>query len=518
MITAPAPGGPRATTGERTAPIIEARGVRKSFGPVEVLHGIDFALRPGEVHALVGENGAGKSTLMKCLTGYQPVTGGEIWLRGEPVRFSSSDEAERAGVVLIHQEFNLAEQLSAEANIFLGRELKKGVFLDWKTMRRRASELLDELATPIDTRRPVSSLSVSQKQMVEIAKALARDARVLVMDEPTAVLTSREAEVLFEQISRLKAEGVVILYTSHKLDEIVRIADEVTVLRDGSFISNRPASKTSTDTMARDMVGRELSDLFPPKGEPRRLAPALEVERFSVPGHARDISFKLAKGEVLGFAGLVGAGRTELMEGIMGLRESAGTIRVNGDPIRVASPRDAVRHGLSYLTEDRKGRGLLLEYGMRENLTLLGLDRFSKIFVDEAAERKALDTAVERFDIRGASREGRVGNLSGGNQQKLLLAKTMLVDPDIVILDEPTRGIDIGTKQQIYRFIHDLAEEGRAVIVISSEMSEVIGLCHRVVVMRSGRLAGELTGAEITEEAIVRRAMGLHSEPLEEVA
>ncbi|MEN3792417.1 sugar ABC transporter ATP-binding protein [Fulvimarina sp. MAC3] len=503
---------------ERPYPILEARQIWKSFGPVEVLHGVDFALRPGEVHALVGENGAGKSTLMKCLTGYQPVSGGEILLDGKPVSFASSDEAENRGVVLIHQEFNLAEQLSAEANVFLGRELRTGLFLDWKAMRQRASSLLDQLSTPIDTRRPVSSLSVSQKQMVEIAKALARNARVLVMDEPTAVLTSREAEVLFEQIARLKAEGVAILYTSHKLDEIVRVADEVTVLRDGAMISSVTVSETNADRMARDMVGRELSDLFPAKTQPPQATPALTVEDFSVPGHARHISFDLAKGEVLGFAGLVGAGRTELMEGIMGLREGSGTIRRNGEVVRIRHCRDAVSHGLSYLTEDRKGRGLLLKYGMRENLTLLGLDRFSGLFVDRKAEQKALDEAVKRFDIRAASLDGPVGNLSGGNQQKLLLAKTMLVEPEIVILDEPTRGIDIGTKQQIYSFIHSLAAEGRAVIVISSEMSEVIGLCHRVLVMRSGRITGELAGDQMTEEAIVRRAMGLDSEMFEEVA
>ena len=504
---------------DRPAPILEARSLRKSYGPVEVLHGVDFALRPGEVHALVGENGAGKSTLMKCLTGYQPASSGDILLRGEPVTFASSEEAEDKGVVLIHQEFNLAEQLSAEANVFLGRELKKGLFLDWKTMRAKASEFLNELATPIDTRLPVSKLSVSQKQMVEIAKALARKARVLVMDEPTAVLTSREAEVLFEQIARLKAEGVAILYTSHKLDEIVRIADEVTVLRDGTLVSNRPVDETDPDRMARDMVGRELNEIFPPKAAAKTVKRALEVEGFSVPGYAKDASFSLSEGEVLGFAGLVGAGRTELMEGIMGLRPSNGTIRRSGTDIRIRSPKDAVAHGLAYLTEDRKGRGLLLRYGLRENLTLLGLDRFSSgFFVDEAAEREALARAIERFDIRAASKDGPVGNLSGGNQQKLLLAKTMLVEPRIVILDEPTRGIDIGTKQQIYRFIHDLAAEGRAVIVISSEMSEVIGLCHRVVVMRSGRITGELAGEAITEEAIVRRAMGLDAETLSEVA
>ncbi|MCB8836462.1 sugar ABC transporter ATP-binding protein [Aurantimonas sp. VKM B-3413] len=492
-------------------PILEARRASKSFGPVEVLHGIGFALRPGEVHALIGENGAGKSTLMKCLAGYQPVSSGEILLNGEPVQFADSEAAEKAGVVLIHQEFNLAEQLSAEENIFLGREMKRGLFLDRKAMRAKAEELLEELATPVDTRLPVSKLSVSQKQMVEIAKALVRNARVLIMDEPTAVLTSREAEVLFTQIDRLKAAGVAILYTSHKLDEIARIADEVTVLRDGAFVANGKTADMSPDRMAELMVGRELSDLFPKKSPEAANEVVLSVRDFEVPGHVETASFELKRGEILGFAGLVGAGRTELMEGIMGLRPASGTISRNGSAVRIRDAAEATRHGLAYLTEDRKGRGLLLDYGMRENLTLLGLDRFSGIFVDEAAEEAALDAAIRRFDIRAGSKTMKVGNLSGGNQQKLLLAKTMLVEPEIVILDEPTRGIDIGTKQQIYAFIQELAREGRAVIVISSEMSEVIGLCHRVIVMRSGRLAGEIEGREITEEAIVRRAMGLET-------
>ncbi|MEX6505211.1 sugar ABC transporter ATP-binding protein [Jiella sp. M17.18] len=495
----------------RPTPILEARRATKSFGPVEVLHGVDFALRPGEVHALIGENGAGKSTLMKCLSGYQPLSGGDILLNGEPVRFADSEAAERAGVVLIHQEFNLAEQLSAEANIFLGREIRRGLFLDRKGMRAKAGALLQELATPIGTRLPVGKLSVSQKQMVEIAKALARNARVLIMDEPTAVLTTREAEVLFNQIDRLKAAGVAILYTSHKLDEIARVADEVTVLRDGAFVANGPADEMSPDRMAALMVGRELKDLYPEKAGETGGDVVLSVRDFAVPGHVEAASFDLKRGEILGFAGLVGAGRTELMEGIMGLRLASGTVRRNGAAVRIRDAAEATRHGLAYLTEDRKGRGLLLNYGLRENLTLLGLDRFSGIFVDEKAEEAALDAAIRRFDIRAASKTMKVGNLSGGNQQKLLLAKTMLVEPEIVILDEPTRGIDIGTKQQIYAFIHELAREGRAVIVISSEMSEVIGLCDRVIVMRSGRLAGEISGAEITEEAIVRRAMGLET-------
>jgi len=491
------------------APILQARGVSKSFGPVQVLFDIDFDLRPGEVHALIGENGAGKSTLMKCLAGYQPASGGEILLRGAPVAFASSEEAENEGVVLIHQEFNLAEQLSAEANIFLGREVKRGPFLDIAFMKKRSAEVLAELETPIDPATPVSALSVSQKQMVEIAKALVRKARVLIMDEPTAVLTHREAEVLFRQIERLRADGVAILYTSHKLDEVKRVADKVTILRDGHHVATAPAAELTEHDMARQMVGRDLQDVFPEKSAAPDAENVLEVKDFSVPGHVRDAAFTLRRGEILGFAGLVGSGRTELMEGLMGLRPASGTVRLGGEEVRIRSARDAVHHGLAYLTEDRKGHGLLLGQGMRPNLTLLGLERFSKIFIDEKAEEAALDAAVERFAIRAPRRDIPVGNLSGGNQQKLLLAKTMLVEPSILIADEPTRGIDIGTKQQIYGFIKELAAEGHSIIVISSEMAEVIGLCHRVVVMRAGRVMGELSGEEITENDIVRYAMGL---------
>ncbi|WP_255599604.1 sugar ABC transporter ATP-binding protein [Afifella sp. IM 167] len=506
---APSAGNAPERKGPAEGPVLAARAVSKSFGPVQVLFDIDFELRPGEVHALIGENGAGKSTLMKCLAGYQPASGGEILLRGRPVAFASSEEAEKEGVVLIHQEFNLAEQLSAEANIFLGRELKRGPFLDTALMRKRSAEVLRELETPVDPATPVSALSVSQKQMVEIAKALVRNARVLIMDEPTAVLTRREAEVLFRQIERLKADGVAILYTSHKLDEMERVADKVTILRDGHHVVTAPVAELSEEDMARQMVGRDLTDVFPPKAPEPGASVVLEVEGFSVPGYVKDVSFTLRQGEILGFAGLVGSGRTELMEGLVGLRHASGTVRLDGNEVHIASPRDAVRHGLAYLTEDRKGHGLLLGKGMRQNLTLLGLERFSRIFIDEKAEEAALDAAIARFAIRAPRRDIPVGNLSGGNQQKLLLAKTMLVEPAILIADEPTRGIDIGTKQQIYGFITELAAEGHAIIVISSEMAEVIGLCHRIVVMRSGRVMGEVSGEEITENEIVRYAMGL---------
>jgi ribose transport system ATP-binding protein len=494
-------------TGE-SAPVLELRGVSRRFGPVQVLFDVDLALRPGEVHALIGENGAGKSTAMKILGGYLEPSAGAVALDGAPVAFASSREAEARGIVLIHQEFNLAEQLTVEQNVFLGREKRRGLFLDHRAMQAETRALLDRLEARIDPRRTVATLSVPDKQMVEIAKALSRNARVLVMDEPTAALTNRETEVLLGQIDRLRAEGTAILYTSHKLDEVARIADRVTVLRDGHVVLQAPAAGLTEDRMAAAMVGREMKDLYPPKRAAEGGA-VLEVRRLTVPGVVEDASFTLRKGEILGFAGLVGAGRTELMEGLVGLRAARGEVVLEGRPLRLGSVAAARAAGLVYLTEDRKGRGLLLEKSLRENLTLLALDRFSRGVIDRKAEAAALERAFHDWDIRAGSREMAAGNLSGGNQQKLLLAKTMLAEPRVVVIDEPTRGIDIGTKQQIYAFIHRLAAEGRSVVVVSSEMPEVIGLASRLYVMRQGRIAGELEGEAITEEAIVRLAMGL---------
>ena len=483
-------------------------GVSRRFGPIEVLSGIDFALHPGEVHALIGENGAGKSTTMKILGGYLKPSEGSVLLDGAPVEFSSLRDAEAAGIIMIHQEFNLALQMSVEENIFLGREIRRGPFLDHKAMQAQSRSLLDRLECPVDPRTRVADISVPNRQMVEIAKALGRNARVLIMDEPTAVLTNRETEVLLAQIDRLRAAGTAILFTSHKLGEVKRIADRVTVLRDGRKVLEAPAAELTEDKMAVAMVGRELTQLFPAKAVPAG-GPVLEVEHLSVPGHVEDASFTLEKGEVLGFAGLVGAGRTELMEGIVGLRPSHGTVRVGGTPLKRGSVLAAREAGVVYLTEDRKEKGLLLGKNLTFNLTLLALDRFGSLIIDGRQEAAALDGAIDEFDIRTGDREMHAGNLSGGNQQKLLLAKTMLAEPQIVIIDEPTRGIDIGTKQQIYGFIQALAAEGKSIIVVSSELPEVIGLASRVVVMARGRIAGELAGEAITEEAVVRLAVNV---------
>ncbi|SHJ32619.1 ribose transport system ATP-binding protein [Palleronia salina] len=502
------------------SPVLALRDVTKSFGPVEVLHGVSLELRAGEVLALIGENGAGKSTTMKILAGYQPATSGKILLDGEEVTFDSLHEGEEAGIVMIHQEFNLAEQLTVEQNIFLGRELRRGWLLDKARMRRLTREYLDRVNCKVHPDTLVSRLSNSDKQMVEIAKALSRNARVLIMDEPTAVLTGAETRILFDQVRAMKNSGTAILFTSHKLGEVSEIADRVTVLRDGSVVHDGPAVEISEDAMATAMVGRDVSDLYPEKpADDVQSDVMLRVRGLDVPGHAAGIGFDLHRGEILGVAGLIGSGRTEAMEGLCGLRPArAERVEIGGDPVTISKPGDALDHGLCYLTEDRKLRGLLLDKGLRENLTLQALHKFGGYLIDRRAEERALDQAIADFDIRAGQRSMRVGNLSGGNQQKLLLAKVMQSEPRILIVDEPTRGIDIGTKQQIYTFLRKLADDGHGIIVISSEMQEVIGLADRVLVLRSGRLAATLDGDAISEDTIVRHAMGVGADSSERVA
>ncbi|HEY9212605.1 MAG TPA: sugar ABC transporter ATP-binding protein [Ancylobacter sp.] len=496
------------------SPVLELRDVRKSFGPIEILHGVDFALHAGEVHALIGENGAGKSTIMKILGGFLPASDGQVLLDGRPAPYASGAEAEAAGVVVIHQEFNLAPDLTVSENIWLGRELGR-VFLDHRAMRVGARELLDQLDSAISPDARIRDLPVSDRQMVEIAKALSRNARVLIMDEPSAVLTHREVEVLFRQIDRLREQGVALLYTSHRLEEVTRLADRITVLRDGAVVRRALRGELTEDGMATAMVGRDLQDIYPARRHSTGEV-ALEVRGLSVPPLVQDISFTLRQGEVLGISGLVGSGRTELAEGLVGLRPATGEVLRNGVPAHIRSVREAAMHGMAYLTEDRKEHGLLLDKTLRENLTLSTLSRFGTPFLSNEREEAALTQAISDFDIRAPRRDMAVGNLSGGNQQKLLLAKTMLSNPEIVIIDEPTRGIDVGTKSQIYAFINALAAEGRSVIVISSDMPEILGLSDRVLVMRQGRIAGELAGGDISETAVVRLVMGTAKEMLPE--
>ena len=491
--------------------LLSARKLCRSFGDNQVLFDVDLDLQAGEVHALLGENGAGKSTLVKILAGYLRPTSGEVLVEGSQRHYRSSGEAEADGVVMIHQELALAEQLSVEENIFLGREMRRGLFLDRRAMRERSREALAELETHVDPRARVKDLSTSDQQMVEIAKAITRDVRVLIMDEPTATLTENEVKVLFALIARLRQRGVAILYISHKLREIEQIADHVTVLRDGHLVDSGPMAGRSKEELARLMVGREINEMYPPRTHLLADAPVvLEAREFGVPGAVKHASFTLRRGEVLGFGGIVGAGRTALIEAVLGLRrKSAGQVLRNGQPVVLRHLRDAVHQRIAYLTEDRKGKGLVLNMDLRSNVTLLNLRAHCHPLIDRRREEQAFQQAIERFDIRLRTAARTAAELSGGNQQKLLLAKVMSIDPEIVIINEPTRGIDVGTKHQIYHFIRELTDSGCSVILISSEMGELIGLSHRVAVMCAGVLTGVVEGEQINEEEIMQYASGI---------
>ncbi|MEX3931127.1 sugar ABC transporter ATP-binding protein [Paraburkholderia phymatum] len=486
--------------------------IRKDFGPVRVLHGVSFDIAPGRIYGLLGENGAGKSTLMKILAGYETATEGTVLVDGHAQRFGGSRDAEAAGIVLIHQEFNLAEHLTIAQNMYLGHEKRKGLFVDDTAMRNEAKRYLEQVGLHQHPDTKVRDLIVAEKQMVEIAKALSRRARLLIMDEPTATLTPSETERLFALMTKLKADGVTIVYISHKLDEVEHITDEVIVMRDGRFVARSETSLLGRQQMANLMVGRELSDMFPAKTPPPADAPiALKVEKLSVPDWVDDLSFEVRAGEVFGFAGLVGAGRTEAFEAIIGLRKrTAGAIEIAGRRADLHSPRDAMRRGLTYLSEDRKGKGLHVNLSLQDNVTLMTLEHFAHPLLDLKAGRDALTRAVREFGIRTGDLSSRARMLSGGNQQKLALAKFLQPNPDVIVLDEPTRGVDIGAKRDIYFLIHRLAAEGRAVIVISSELIELIGLCHRVAVMRAGRLQATLGLDHLTEEELIAHATGTH--------
>ncbi|SCK35618.1 ribose transport system ATP-binding protein [Variovorax sp. HW608] len=524
-----------ATPRQKAAVSVEFDHVVKAFGPVQVLHGVSFSLAPGRVYGLLGENGAGKSTLMKILAGYEPLTDGILRVNGQAQQFESSRDAEALGIVLIHQEFNLAEHLTIAQNIFLGHEKKmsplgrlfatsvprgeqgslgrpgasKGWLLDDATMARDAAAALAEVGLHIDPATKVRRLIVAEKQLVEIAKALSRHARLLIMDEPTATLTPGETERLFRLIAQLRADGVTVVYISHKLDEVERVTDEVIVMRDGRFVARALTPDVTRHQMANLMVGRELADLYPPRDKVvAHAAPAMRVSRFSVPGWAEDASFEVRPGEILGFAGLVGAGRTELFEGLLGLRPASGQVEIHGKAVQLRNPREAAKHGLTYLSEDRKGKGLHVNLGLRQNLTLMALERYATPWLHPDAERSALAAAVKDYGIRTGDLDARASSLSGGNQQKLALAKVLQPRPKIVVLDEPTRGVDVGAKRDIYFLIQRLAREGLAVIVVSSELMELIGLCHRVAVMRAGHLVTTLNAENLTEEELIAHATG----------
>lgn len=493
---------------ESSAPhLLEAHGLTKSFAGNVVLNDVSLTLAPGEVHAIVGENGAGKSTLIKLLGGVYRADRGTFILEGRPISLNSPQDAFAQGIVVIHQELSLAPDLSAEENIFLGHFPRTRLgLIDRRAMRRTTLALFERLQIRVAPTIPVGRLSIAEQQMVEIAKAMSLRARVLILDEPTAVLDGNRVEVLFDLIRRLKTEGVAVVFISHHLEEIFRIADRVTVLRDGSRTGVEAVAHVDQDWLVSRMIGRSFEAH---QGSRRALGGvALSVEGLSCAPHVREVTFELRFGEILGMAGLVGAGRTEVAQAIFGLRPSTGGhVRLFGQVKRFRDPRAAVRAGLAYLSEDRKAFGILPNRPVRENVTISSLRRFSPWRILRIGrERAFVAQAIKDFDIRLSSMEAFIHRLSGGNQQKVLLARALASRPRVLIFDEPTRGVDIGAKREIYRLIEALAAEGAAVLVISSEMEEVLRLSDRVIVMRDGRVAAQLPRGEATEESIMRAA------------
>lgn len=492
-------------------PIVEIRDVSKSFAGVRALDRVQFELLPGEIHALMGENGAGKSTLMKILAGIYPRDAGEIRVDGQAVEFSSPREAQRLGIGIVHQELNLMNHLTVAQNIFIGREPRRhwGLTLDEVALNDQARRIFQRLNLDLDPTLPVGELTVARQQMVEIAKALSFDSRALIMDEPTAALNNEEVADLFTLLRQLRSEGVGIVYISHKMDELRRIADRVTVMRDGQYISTVPMATTSVDTLISMMVGRQLDQTAAERPDTSGNEVMLEVRSLCRKGVIQDVSFTLRRGEILGFAGLMGAGRTEVARAVFGADPvDSGEIRLRGEPVTIRTPEQAVRLGIGYLSEDRKRYGLAVSMTVETNVTMASLPRFTRTagLLDRPAMRQAAEGFVGRLGIRTPSVDQEVRLLSGGNQQKVVIAKWLLRDCEILFFDEPTRGIDVGAKSEIYKLLNALAAQGKAIVVISSELPEVLRLAHRVVVMCEGRVTGELTADAATQEGIMQLA------------
>ncbi|MEN6347089.1 MAG: sugar ABC transporter ATP-binding protein [Armatimonadia bacterium] len=487
--------------------LLQMHSITKAFPGVIALQAVDFDLRGGEVHALVGENGAGKSTLMKVLNGAIAADAGEILIDGRPVRIDCPASAARAGIGMIYQELCLAPHLTAGENVFLGREPSRGGLIDFRELHRRAQEYLDRLTCGVNSRDRVADLGIAQQQMVEIAKALSQQARFLVMDEPTASLFEAETERLFAIIASLKAEGVGIAYISHRLEEVMQIGDRVTILRDGRLVASREVSETSIPEMVRFMVGREIKEVYP-RREAHPGAVLLEVTDLQAPPKLQDISLTVHEGEILGLAGLVGAGRTELARALFGADPiTSGQVLIEGKPRSIHSPGDAIEAGVALLTEDRKRDGLALDLPIRANITLASLQQMLDAgLINLSRERTRAAEAAREVDVRTTSLENLARSLSGGNQQKVVLAKWLMTRARVFIFDEPTQGIDVAAKAEVYRLIHRLAEQGAGILLISSYLPELLALADRIVVLSRGRVTGELSGAEATQERIMELA------------
>lgn len=487
-------------------------GIDKAFPGVQALDDARLEVARGEIHALVGENGAGKSTLMKILTGAIPMDAGEIRLRGQAVEIRNPGQALDLGISMIHQELALVPYRTVGENIFLGREPRRALpgFIDWKRLYAQAQDLLDQLNVAVDARAGVDDLSIAQQQMVEVAKALSYNADLIIMDEPTSSLTERETEVLFDLMRSLRDQGVSMIFISHRLEEVFEIADRVTVLRDGQYIGVKPTTETDENEIVRMMVGRELGEMYP-RAEVERRGVVLEARGLSDGDELKDGTLKLYRGEVLGIAGLVGAGRTALAETLFGIRRATGgEILSAGRPVRLKSASDAIDLGMGFVPEDRKQQGLFLNMAVRENITISAVAQASRFgFLNFGRMNRMASEFVNKLDIRTPSLLQQVRNLSGGNQQKVVISRWLTLKPDVLILDEPTRGIDVGAKSEIHGLMSQLAQEGVGVMMISSELPEILGVSDRILVMHEGRIVAEFSRAEATQDNIMLAATGM---------
>lgn len=489
---------------------IEMRGIDKSFGSNQVLKQAGFTLESGEVHALMGENGAGKSTLMKILTGVYTKDAGTVLVDGKEVNYKNPQEAEKAGIVFIYQELNVMFDLTVEENLFMGKEIhgKFGI-CDKKAMQKKAQEALNILGVNISPKTVMAELSVGQQQMVEICKALMADAKVIIMDEPTAALTQSETVALFKVIESLRKKGVSMVYISHRMEEIFELCDRITVLRDGSYIGVKNIPETNMNEIVKMMIGREIGERYPSRNV-KIGKEVLKVKELTRKGTFPDVNFSVRAGEVLGVSGLMGAGRTEIMQAIFGnLSYESGTIEIDGKEVKISNPRQAMEHGIGFITEDRKTEGLMLDKSIRENISLCNLRRISKSSViSREAEKNMVAEAIKDLHIKCFGSYHECNNLSGGNQQKVVLAKWILTNPKILILDEPTRGVDIGAKKEIYSIINKLAAQGVAIIMVSSELPEVLGMSDNIMVVREGEVRGIISYEEANQERVMTLATG----------
>ena len=489
---------------------IEMKGINKSFGSNQVLKNAGFELKDSEVHALMGENGAGKSTLMKILTGVYTKDAGTILVDGKEVVYKNPQEAEKAGIVFIYQELNVLFDLTVVENLFMGKEItKKFGICDKKAMGQKAQEIMDKMGVKIPVDAVMSDLSVGQQQMVEICKALMVDAKVLIMDEPTAALTQSETKVLFDVIKSLRKKGVSIVYISHRMEEIFELCDRITILRDGAYIGTRDIKDIDMDGIVQMMIGREIGERYP-KREVKIGEEVLRVEGFTKNKVFHDVSFNVRAGEVLGVSGLMGAGRTEIMQAIFGnLSHESGRIFIEGKEVKIKNPRQAIAAGIGFITEDRKTEGLLLEKSIADNITIANLGKVSsKSVLSKKKSEELVKQGIEEFHVKCFGPEHECNNLSGGNQQKVVLAKWIFTDPKILILDEPTRGVDIGAKKEIYNVINQLAAKGVAVIMVSSELPEILGMSDRIMVVREGEVRGIVDGKDADQAKIMTLATG----------